>query len=216
LTDEETPFAPADSLVQVLLTSPEAGWLSVAPLPGPYALRRMVWPFPKGEIPLTRDQQAPSRAFAKLVEAERRMGRRIELGETCVDLGASPGSWSYVALKRGASVTAVDRSSLRDDLMRNPRLRFIRGDAFAFAPEQPVDWLLCDVIAAPQRSIELTVEWLRRQWAKRFVVTIKFKGRRDYAQLDRLKTELPRLVEEWYLVHLCANKNEVCVFGQKW
>jgi 23S rRNA (cytidine2498-2'-O)-methyltransferase len=213
LHDEEGPFTPADSLVQALLTSPESGWLSVAVAPLPHLLRRMMWPFPKGEISLAVDKSAPSRAFAKLIEAEMRLGICIASDERCVDLGAAPGSWSYVALGRGAQVTAVDRSPLRDDLMNHPRMQFIRGDAFAFRPQQPVDWLLCDVIAAPRRSSDLLLEWLRHRWARRFVVTIKFKGREDYAELERLKAELPKLASEWYLLRLCANKNEVCAFG---
>lgn len=54
-----------------------------------------------------------------------------------------------------------------------------------------MDWLLCDVIAAPARSIGLVLEWVRQRRCRRFVVTIKFKGVDDYPQLDLLKRELP-------------------------
>ena len=169
------------------------GFISVALAPLPFELRRIVSPFVKGEIPVASDKAAPSRAFAKLVEATQRLGRDIAPGETCVDLGASPGSWTYVAAQHGARVTAVDRSALRADLMRHPRVTFQRGDAFTFAPAAPVDWLLCDVIATPARSIELLLRWLRHRHARRFVVTIKFKGHGDYPQLDQLKESLPTL-----------------------
>jgi len=141
------------------------------------------------------------------------MGRAIRAGETCVDLGASPGSWTYQPVQRGARVIAVDRSPLREDLMRNPRVTFHQGDAFRFVPETPVDWLLCDVIAAPERSIGLVLEWVRERRCRHFVVTIKFKGHADYAQLDVLKREMPRHAASFQLMHLCANKNEACVFG---
>ena len=59
-------------------------------------------------------------------EAEARLGRRIAPGDRCVDLGASPGSWTYVAVTRGARVTAVDRSELRPDLMQSRQVRFHR------------------------------------------------------------------------------------------
>ncbi len=213
LHSEPDPFTPADSLVQLLLTSPDTGWLATAPAPWPYSLRRLVWPFPKGSVPLESDRAAPSRAFAKLLEAERRLGRRIAPGETCVDLGASPGSWSYVALQRGAQVTAVDRSPLREDLLRHPHLQFVRGDAFTFTPAAPVDWLMCDVIALPHRSLDLLLAWARQGWMRRFVVSIKFKGRHDYPQLGRLQAELPLVASEWFLVRLDANKNEACAFG---
>ena len=213
LREDNTPFTNADSLVQVVLTATDRGLLSVATAPMPFVLRRVVSPFSLGEIPVASDKAAPSRAFAKLVEAEQRLGRRIEPGETCVDLGASPGSWTCVALDRGSRVTAVDRSPLREDLMRHARLHFARGDAFAFTPDKPMDWLLCDVIAAPERSIALLLAWLRAKLARCFVVTIKFKGHADYALLDELKHALPEYCDEWFLTRLCANKNEVCVFG---
>ncbi len=212
LRADAVPFTSDDSLVQLLLTSPDHGWLSVSRAPQPHTLRRLISPFPKGEIPVASDKAAPSRAFAKLVEAELRFGRRLVPNETCVDLGASPGGWSYVARQRGANVIAVDRSPLRDDLMADPGVTFVRGDAFAYEPERTVDWLVCDVIAAPERTVELVLEWARRRWARHLVVTIKLRGG-DHAKLDRLKDELPALMDEWFLTHLCANKHEACVFG---
>jgi 23S rRNA (cytidine2498-2'-O)-methyltransferase len=211
--DSLLPFVPQTSLVQAVLTAPDAGWISVAPAPQPCHLRALLSAFTGGEVPVAEDKAAPARAFAKLVEAELRLGRRIERGESCVDLGASPGSWSYVALQRGANVTAVDRSPLRDDLMRHPRLRFHQGDAFKFRPETPVGWLVCDVIAAPQRSIDLLLEWLNAGLMRNFVVTIKFKGAEEYPLLTQLKQHAPPLCSDFRLTRLCANKNEVCAFG---
>ncbi len=208
-------FSGKESLVQVLLSAPDRGWISIVAAPALGEWRRSISPFPWGQIPVAVDKSAPSRAFAKLVESEMRMGCAIQAGETCVDLGASPGSWSYVALQRGARVVAVDRSPLREDLMGNPRLIFERGDAFRFQPREPVDWLLCDVIAAPERSIQLLLEWLVRGAMKRFVVSVKLQGPADHSKLEVLKAELPRHCEEWSLLQLCANKGEVCVFGRR-
>ena len=209
----ETSFREDTSVVQLYLLAPDQGILSVAPAPMPYQLRRNLWPFPKGELPVAVDKTAPSRAFAKLVEAEQRLGLLIANGETVVDLGASPGSWSYVGLNRGAFVTSVDRSPLRDDLMRNRRLIFVQGDAFKFLPEKPVDWLVCDVIAAPERNMGLLMDWVRNGHCRKFIVTIKFKGHAEYAILDELKAVMPGLCSEFYLTRLCANKNEACAFG---
>lgn len=213
IRDPDRPAAPPDSLVQLVLTGPTAGWLSVSAAPEAWRLRRNLWPFPLGEIPVAVDKAAPSRAFAKLVEAEQRLGRRLQPGEECVDLGACPGSWTHLALQRGATVTAVDRSPLRPDLMAHPRVRFVPGDAFRFLPPQPVDWLLGDVIAAPERSIALLLDWVENRRARHFVVTIKFKGDSEYARLDALKRALPAHCREYFLVRLCANRNEACAFG---
>ncbi len=208
-----SPCDPRTSVVQLILVDPDQAFFSLAPAPLPHLHRHTLSPFPAGDLPVASDKAAPSRAFAKLVEAELRLGQAIAPGQSCVDLGASPGSWSYVALQRGATVHAVDRAPLREDLMRHPKLVFHQGDAFQFSPESPVDWLLCDVIAAPERSIDLVLDWATRRLCRHFVVSIKFKGHGDYPLLDRLHAALPPLCSEFRITRLCANKNEACVMG---
>lgn len=215
LRQEQPSLTPATALLQAALTAPDAGLVSVTTTVRRRELRALVSDFIAGDIPHAEDKSAPSRAFAKVIEAELRLGRRIERGQTCVDLGAAPGSWTYVAIQRGAHAIAVDRSPLRDDLMRHPRLQFHQGDAFKFKPEQTVDWLICDIIAAPQRSIDLLLEWLREGRMRQFIVTIKFKGADEYALLDALKTACPPLCSDFRLTRLCANKNEVTAFGAR-
>ncbi|HEV8245297.1 MAG TPA: hypothetical protein VGP93_06000, partial [Polyangiaceae bacterium] len=88
LRQHEGVFVEDEALVQLLLVSPETGFLSVAKAPLPFQEQQVVSCFPGGKVPLAVDKQAPSRAFAKLVEAELRLGRRIAARDTCVDLGA--------------------------------------------------------------------------------------------------------------------------------
>ncbi len=210
----ETPrFTLAQSFVQLLLTAPDRGLISLAAAPAPNLLRRVMSPFPLGEVPVPSDKEAPSRAFAKLVEAEIRLGCKIARGHRCVDLGAAPGGWSYVALQRGARVVAVDHAPLRADLIKNRHLKFLKADPCSYVPESPVDWLLCDGIASPERSVSLLIDWVRHHRARRFVLTIKFKDHEDYLLLDHLKHALPPMCDEFFLTHLCANKNEACAFG---
>jgi 23S rRNA (cytidine2498-2'-O)-methyltransferase len=213
LSDDPRPFSPDDSLVQVLLTSPEAGWISVAASPLPFEQRQLLSPFPSGEIEPATDKSAPSRAFAKFVEAQARLGREIHPGESCVDLGASPGSWTYVAVNQGGRVLSVDRSPLRDELMRHSHVQYQQGDAFRFTPSRPVDWLLCDVIAPIERSADLLLRWLRCGWCRHFVVTLKLKDDGGTETLSKLKSELPQLASTFWLTRLTANKKEACAFG---
>jgi 23S rRNA (cytidine2498-2'-O)-methyltransferase len=202
------------ALIQVMLTGPETGWISLAPA----ALRAekvsLISSFLAGRVPVAVDKAAPSRAFAKVLEAEARLGQTICKGHRCVDLGAAPGSWSYVAMKRGAHIIALDRSELRVDLMRYRQLEFISADAFSYRPsEPPVDWLLCDIIADPERSIQLLIQWLHARLMRHFILTIKFKGSQDYGLLDALKNQAPALCQDFRLTRLNANKNEVCAYG---
>jgi 23S rRNA (cytidine2498-2'-O)-methyltransferase len=211
--DAEGPWLDGEVLVQIALASPTDGYVSICDAATRERWRRVVSRFVGGSIEPASDKEAPSRAFAKLVEVERRMNRPIATGETCVDLGAAPGSWTYTALARGATVTAVDRSPLRDDLMRDPRLTFVRGDAFRYRPEQPVDWLLSDVIAFPDRVLELLDAWLGAGLCRRLCVTIKFRGRDDDAALETIKQRLASSDYEFCVRRLNANKNEATAYG---
>lgn len=215
LRNDAGPFFPNEALLQLVLTSAETGYLSLVPAPLAFQTRRSLSCFSGGNVALAVDKQAPSRAFAKLVEAEARMGTRIAARETCVDLGASPGSFTYVAARRGARVTAVDRSELRDDLMRHPHVQFARADAFRFVPEAPVHWLLCDVIARADRSADLLLRWLRERWCTHFVVTLKLDDEGGEAAVAALSRALPALAGEFWLLKLSANKKEVCAFGTR-
>lgn len=207
------PSQPGEGWCQWLLTSPDQAMASVLKPADAAAWRASLVPYPAGDIPVAVDKAAPSRAFAKLVEAEIRLGQRIQPGQTVVDLGACPGSWTHWAVAQGARVVAVDRSPLREDLMSHAGVRFVQGDAFRFEPADTVDWLVCDVIAAPQRSIDLALQWARQRWARRLVVTIKFKGDADYPLLDQLKSGLAPACLEFRLARLCANRNEACVMA---
>ena len=112
-----------------------------------------------------------------------------------------------------AQVTAIDRSPLREDLMHHPRLRFVQADAFKYVPEEPVDWLLSDVIAFPARSLELLETWLSRRWCRQFCVTIKFRGQEEYSRLEQCKSLLDSLGTEYCLHRLTHNRNEVTAYG---
>jgi 23S rRNA (cytidine2498-2'-O)-methyltransferase len=213
IADDEIPWSEGEAVVQLALESPTEGFFSFSPPDVRLRLRRAVSRFSGGMVAVKDDLAPPSRAYRKLLEAEKRLGVGIGCGETCVDLGASPGGWTHVALERGASVIAVDRSPLAPALMAHRRLEFVKSDAFRFAPNAPVDWLLSDVIAFPERAIDLVDEWIGERWCRRFVVTIKFKGENDYAKMERLKAILERRGVEFEVRRLLNNKNEVTAFG---
>lgn len=213
LNSEPLPFAADEWFVQVGLRSAEHGYLSIAGPEVRRRWRRCLSPHSGGIFHVPPDRNAPSRAFQKLIEAENQFGIHIQASETCVDLGSSPGGWAYVAVERGARVIAVDRSPLRDDLMRHPDLKFVKGDAFQYVPDQPVDWLLSDVIAYPDRIVELLNLWLSRRLCRRFIVTVKFKGADDDQRLEDVKRTLERHSDEFIVRRLTCNKNEATAFG---
>lgn len=211
LTIPGQPWHPEEVTVQVALETNTSAWISILRPEARTRLRRCLSAFAGGLIPLDDDPKPPSAAYKKVVEAMMLSGRAIKKGERCVDLGGCPGGWSFVALQRGAMVTAVDRSPLHEDLMAHKRLTFVEGDAFKFAPATPVDWLLCDVIAFPTKSIALIDHWLSQGWCKNLIVTLKFKGSDDYPLLETCKAMLERHGGDYLIRRLNVNRNEVTV-----
>ncbi|MBF0569624.1 MAG: rRNA methyltransferase [Candidatus Omnitrophica bacterium] len=134
----------------------------------------------QGQQRMKLDPQSPSRSYLKLEEAFHIFARAPKDGETVVDLGAAPGGWSLSALKRGASVIAVDNGPLREPVKSHPRMKHLMTDALTYqhAGPAPVDWLLCDVLEKPEMIVELLRKWLGRKWCRYFIVNLKV-GRRD-------------------------------------
>ncbi|MDZ4817608.1 MAG: SAM-dependent methyltransferase [Planctomycetota bacterium] len=213
VTDDAARWQTDEALIQVALTTPVAGYISLAGAETRWQLRRSMSRFAGGEILIPANEQAPARAFAKLAEAWQLYGQSVQPGETCVDLGACPGSWTWLAVQSGAAVTAIDRSELRADLMNNPQVEFLQADAFRYQPPATVDWLLSDIIAFPQRIMELLQNWLQHGWCRQYCVTIKFRGADDYQILQPLKVLLDTYSEDFLLRRLGSNKNEVTAIG---
>lgn len=137
-----------------------------------------------GRQRMHRSGDTPSRAGLKLEEAWALLGLWPSAGETCVDLGAAPGGWTARALDRGARVVAVDRAALAPELERNPHLRHLRQSAFAFVPEEPVDWLLCDMAWRPLEVAALLARWGKEAWALHLVANLKLPMRDKVATLE--------------------------------
>ena len=173
-------------------------------------------PWPAGRATVATDRQAPSRAYRKLLEGFAWLGAAPGPGERCVDLGGAPGGWAWTVLARGASVVAVDRSPLEPPAAGHPALQAIAGDAFAYRPPQPVDWLLCDVICRPERTIELAESWMRQGLCRRLVATLKFTGISDYGPIEQARRRLK--LPGWRFVrlkHLAHHHNEVAILARR-
>nr|WP_294503504.1 SAM-dependent methyltransferase [uncultured Rhodopila sp.] len=161
-------------------------------------------PFVNGECRFEEDHIGPpSRAYLKLWEALTRFGRWPAAGETCLDLGASPGGWTWVLAKLEASVTAVDKAPLAAAVAAMPGVTERLDSAFGMAPE-PVDWLCSDVIAYPDRLLELVRRWIEGGAARHIVCTIKFQGPTDHAAAEAFAA-----IPGGRVVHLFHNKHEL-------
>ncbi len=161
------------------------------------------------------DKNAPSRAFRKIVEAQDIMGVQIGENEQLIDLGACPGGWSYVARQQGARVIALDRSPLREDLMADEMVEFVKADAFKYIPEVAIDWAVSDIISTPDRVMELVEYWVLGNNCKHFIFTIKFHGDENYDVVNQFKTVAKKCTFNVIIKQLNANKNEVTIMGSQ-
>jgi 23S rRNA (cytidine2498-2'-O)-methyltransferase len=166
-------------------------------------------PFAHGEIEFAEDREGPpSRAYRKLWEVFTLLQQQPQHGERCVDMGASPGGWTWVLAKLGANVTSVDKAPLTPEVAALPNVHCVVGSAFAVRPEDyaqaPFDWFFSDVICYPARLLTMVQAWMAVGAAKRFVCTLKFQGETDHTTVAAFAA-----IPGSRLLHLAHNRHEL-------
>jgi len=187
-------------------TAPLGSWTLLAP-DRLLAAGQCSSPFPNGEVQFVEDKSGPpNRAYLKLWEALVRLRRWPQPGERCLDLGASPGGWTWVLAKLGAEVVAIDKAPLDPRIAAMPGVEWRGESAFALAPESvgPVDWLFSDIVCYPARLLRLVERWRASGLVKNFVCTIKFQGATDHESAEAFAA-LPGA----QVLHLHHNKHEL-------
>ncbi|QLF91933.1 23S rRNA (cytidine(2498)-2'-O)-methyltransferase RlmM [Pseudomonas sp. ABC1] len=149
-----------------------------------------LWPMgiPRLKFP----RQAPSRSTLKLEEAwhhfipRDQWDKRLAEGMTAVDLGASPGGWTWQLVNREMHVTAVDNGPMAESLMGSGMVEHLQADGFAFRPRRPVDWMVCDIVEKPARNAALLETWIGEGLCREAVVNLKLPMKQRYAEVTRL------------------------------
>jgi 23S rRNA (cytidine2498-2'-O)-methyltransferase len=165
--------------------------------------------FPNGEprfVEFGEDEGPPSRAYLKLFEALTLLGRTPSAGERCLEIGASPGGWTWVLGTLGARVLAVDRAPLAPNVRRMPNVEASQGNAFTATPDTvgPVAWLFSDVICYPEKLYRYIQLWLQAGACRNFVCTLKFQGKEHYGMIEQFAA-----VPGSRIVHLSHNRHEL-------
>lgn len=159
-------------------------------------------PWPMGIPRLRSTPGAPSRASRKLVEAlatfigDDALPGRMRAGRVAIDLGAAPGGWSLVLASRGLRVIAVDNGPIARDVLATQLVEHRRADAFRFRPERPVDWMVCDVVAAPARVASLAAQWIARGWCRETIFNLKLPGKERWREVVRCQAVIERALAE--------------------
>lgn len=165
---------------------------------------------PHGLMEFVQDRLAPpNRAYLKLWEVFTLMGDRPGPGDTCLDLGASPGGWTWVLQRLGAKVIAVDKAALAPQVARLPRVQTVRQSAFALQPLTLAIGGRVSIANEARRKCAPSTEPENPQsgWARKYPQT-KSQG----AQIDWLFSDVvcyPRrlleLIRRWLDSGRCQN-----------
>ena len=152
----------------------------------------------------------PNRAYLKLWEALTLLEQYPEPNALAIDLGASPGGWTYVMQSLGARVIAVDKAELEPRIAKLPRVSYLQKSAFALDPndfDEPIEWLLSDVACYPERLYDFTLKWIASNKVKRIIFTIKLQGETNLEIIKKFQA-----IPGGKVVHLTHNKHEVTFF----
>ena len=173
------------------------------------AKRQKKWP--QGRCLFIEDKiNPPNRAYLKLWEALSLLERYPQPGETALDLGASPGGWTYVMQSLGTCVTAVDKALLAPAIAVLPNVQFLQQSAFALDPAlltETYDWVLSDIACYPERAYALVMKWIASGKAKQMIFTIKLQGETSLSSIKPFQ-EIPNS----RVIHMFYNKHEATFF----
>lgn len=208
LIQERLPHVSAKPLVfpAEAPTAPLGSWTLLAP-DRLLCAARSSSPFPNGEVSFVEDREGPpSRAYLKLWEALTRVGTRPGPGSRCLDLGATPGGWTWVLASLGAEVLAIDKAPLDPKVAAMPGVSWRGESAFGLDAQGvgPVDWLFSDVICYPARLLALVRRWIEQGHVRNFVCSIKFQGETDHDTATAFAA-----IPGSRLFHLHHNKHEL-------
>jgi 23S rRNA (cytidine2498-2'-O)-methyltransferase len=137
---------------------------------------------------------SPSRSTLKLAEAlmefvddEKGRAARIKPGMSAVDLGASPGGWTWQLVQRGFMVTAVDNGAMDPAVMESGQVKHRRDDGFHFIPADPVDFMVCDMVESPSRIARLATKWIVEGWSAETIFNLKLPMKKRWEEVGRCR-----------------------------
>ncbi len=163
--------------------------------------------FPLGWHEFNEDKAVPpNRAYLKIWEMLCLNHLQLKPTDTVLDLGSSPGGWSWALSHHVKKVYSIDKAELDTEILKTPNIIYRAEDAFQVKPEDYTDcnWLFSDIICTPARLLTLVEHWQQFSKVENYACTIKFKGPCDFDILNLFKKH-----PDSKIIHLYQNKNEV-------
>lgn len=164
-------------------------------------------PFPNG-IPVFQENQtiAPNRAYLKLWEILSLGGFYPQAHDICIDLGSSPGGWTWVLQTLNAHVISIDKAPLAKPISRLDNIQYQKKSAFAINPHDfsQATWLFSDIACYPERLLKLIQKWQSFNPSLNIIATLKLQGSQDLNIIQQFKN-----FPNSRLIHLFYNKHEL-------
>jgi 23S rRNA (cytidine2498-2'-O)-methyltransferase len=181
-------------------------------------------PWPGGIPRLRQPPNAPSRSAAKLDEAlhtlldDEERKTLLRDGFRAADLGAAPGGWTWVLVRAGLRVIAVDNGPLKEPVAGHPQVEHLRADGFRWQPARPLDWMVCDMVEQPRRVAERMAQWFREGWCRNAVFNLKLPMKKRWDEtvlcLDLFRAQAGEL-KALRAKQLYHDREEITVFARR-
>ena len=158
-----------------------------------------------------------SRAYLKLQEALLWSGIRINEGDCCAEIGASPGGACQLLLEKGARVIAIDPAEMDEEIAKHENLVYLRGKGKEVRKKElkNVRWLVSDISATPTYTLDTIEEMVSNQHCQRIrglILTLKLT---DWKLVDDIAHWKQRVQDFGFQVvktrQLAFNKKEICL-----
>ena len=181
-------------------------------------------PWPGGIPRLRQPPNAPSRSAAKLDEAihtlldDEERKTLLREGLRAADLGAAPGGWTWVLVRAGLRVTAVDNGPLKEPVAGHPQVEHLRADGFRWQAARPLDWMVCDMVEQPKRVAERMAQWFREGWCRNAIFNLKLPMKKRWDEtvlcLDLFREQAGEL-KALRAKQLYHDREEITVFARR-
>ncbi len=166
-----------------------------------------------------------SRSMYKLMEAMEVFGIKTEGGMRALDLGAAPGGWSSVLLRRGMRVTSVDTGELDPTLLKEKALEFAKINASdleqhfteKYGSNSPVyDLLVSDMSWSAMKTAVMVCEAAKYlKPGGTAIVTVKLLNGKPVKSLTEVKKIYSQVFEILGCRQLFHNREEVTLCMRK-
>ena len=153
--------------------------------------------FPLNDPKVELAENAPSRAYFKILEVDRIGDLKIGAQDTVVEFGSSPGGAVFALLEKGANVFGVDTGEMDDICLKHPKFTWIKKSIQETLREDfkgmNIDWVISDMNLSPFAVFSELKSFYERTLIspkKGFILTLKMTKQEMIKELDSFEDKL--------------------------